>query len=59
MKEITTEIAPEFNNLRSQVMGAIARGYCSDKNAHKTLDPDLCFAIGEEVLELLKSTQSK
>jgi hypothetical protein len=34
---------------REQLLGAIARGWCSEKNSHKTMDPDLALAIFDEV----------
>ena len=35
-----------------ELLGAIARGWCSEKNAHKVMDPDLAVAIAEEVAKL-------
>ena len=32
-----------------EILGAIARGYCSKKNSSKVLDPDLCNAMCDEV----------
>ena len=32
-----------------ELLGAIARGWCSEKNSHKTMDPDLALAIFDEV----------
>jgi hypothetical protein len=34
---------------REELLGAIARGWCSEKNSHKTMDPDLAVAIFDEV----------
>jgi hypothetical protein len=34
---------------REELLGAIARGWCSEKNAHKTMDSDLALAIFDEV----------
>ena len=31
------------------LLGAIARGWCSKENEHKTMDPDLAVAIFDEV----------
>lgn len=39
--------------LEEQVQQALARGYCHEKNSHKTLDPDLIFAMSEEVVKTL------
>ena len=35
---------------REELLGAIARGWCSEKNSHKTMDPDLALAIFDEVI---------
>jgi len=40
--------------LRVDIMGAMARGYCSDKNAHKQLDADLIEAMFSEVLPVFE-----
>ena len=54
-------VMPEFNKEkfaelivkecinREELLGAIARGWCSEKNSHKTMDPDLALAIFDEV----------
>ena len=34
---------------REALLGAIARGWCSETNSHKTMDPDLAVAIFDEV----------
>jgi hypothetical protein len=34
---------------REALLGAIARGWCSEKNSHKTMDSDLAVAIFDEV----------
>ena len=39
---------------REQLLGAIARGWCSEKNSHKTMDPDLALAIFDEVERQIK-----
>jgi len=38
--------------IKSDLLGALARGYCTDKNKHKVVDPDLVEAMAEEVLVL-------
>ena len=38
-----------------QIMGAVARGWCSELNAKKEMDSDLAMAISTEVEELLKT----
>ena len=37
---------------KEEIMQAVARGWCSEKNSHKTMDTDLAMAITEEVFEL-------
>jgi hypothetical protein len=39
---------------REALLGAIARGWCSEKNSHKTMDPDLALAIFDEVEQQIK-----
>jgi hypothetical protein len=34
---------------REALLGAIARGWCSEKNSHKEMDSDLALAIFDEV----------
>jgi hypothetical protein len=38
--------------IKSDLLGALARGYCSDKNSGKIVDPDLIEAMAEEVQNL-------
>lgn len=38
-----------------KLLGAIARGYCHPKNSSKVLDVDLCTAIAQEIVDLLKN----
>jgi len=38
--------------IKSDLLGALARGYCSDKNSGKTVDPDLINAMADELLLL-------
>jgi hypothetical protein len=38
--------------IKSDLLGALARGYCSEKNSCKTVDPDLIESMAEEVLLL-------
>jgi hypothetical protein len=37
---------------RSDVIAAVAQGWCTPENAHKVVDPDLAMAIIEKVMEL-------
>jgi len=39
---------------REALLGAIARGWCSEKNSHKTMDSDLALAIFDEVEQQIK-----
>ena len=39
---------------REELLGAIARGWCSEKNEHKTMDSDLALAIFDEVEKHIK-----
>ena len=39
---------------REELLGAIARGWCSEKNEHKTMDSDLAVAIFDEVEQQIK-----
>ena len=39
---------------REELLGAITRGWCSEKNSHKTMDPDLALAIFDEVERQIK-----
>jgi hypothetical protein len=39
---------------REELLGAIARGWCSEKNSHKTMDPDLALAIFDEVEQQIR-----
>lgn len=44
---------------KEEVLGAIARGWCSDKNSHKTMDSDLAYAIYDELEKLFKEDDIK
>ena len=46
----TEKGGPQDN--RTLTIEAIARGWCHEKNCHKTMDTDLAMAIAEEVLKL-------
>lgn len=35
-----------------QLYGALARGYCSEKNRSKELDSDLIVAMADEVMKI-------
>jgi hypothetical protein len=59
--EFTPEKLAKFAELivqecinREELLGAIARGWCSEKNSHKTMDPDLALAIFDEVERQIK-----
>ena len=53
LEKFTELIVTECIN-REELLGAIARGWCSEKNAHKTMDPDLALAIFDEVEKQIK-----
>jgi len=38
--------------IKSDLYGALARGYCSEKNSSKIVDPDLIEAMADEILLL-------
>lgn len=38
-----------------EIKGAIARGWCHDKNTHKTMDSDLVIAIANEVKKAIEA----
>ena len=51
-------IAQAGTKMRSeQILGAVARGWCSEKNSHKTMDSDLATAIASEIERLLRTDQ--
>ena len=37
---------------RNEVLQALARGFCTKANEHKTMDADLCNAMADEVMSL-------
>jgi len=39
---------------REELLGAIARGWCSEKNSRKTMDSDLALAIFDEIERQIK-----
>ncbi|MEA2036172.1 MAG: hypothetical protein U9O94_01585 [Nanoarchaeota archaeon] len=40
--------------LRKEIEGAMARGYCSDRNSHKEVDAYLIMDMSEEICQLFK-----
>ncbi len=38
---------------RENVLGALARGYCTKENEHKELDATLCNAMADEILRFI------
>jgi hypothetical protein len=42
-----------------ELLGAISRGWCSEKNSSKTMDSDLSVAIADEIKALLKKAGGK
>jgi len=53
LKKFAELIVAECIN-REELLGAIARGWCSEKNSHKTMDSDLALAIFDEVERQIK-----
>lgn len=45
-------VLPRQRQRLQTIMGAVARGWCSDENKHKILDPTLAMSIAEEVAKL-------
>jgi hypothetical protein len=39
---------------KKELLGAIARGWCSKKNSHKVMDSDLAVAISKEVVKFIE-----
>jgi hypothetical protein len=39
----------------AEIRGAVARGWCADKNRDKEMDSDLAEAIAQEVLRMLEA----
>ena len=54
IKYLQDEIKRLLPFTRDEIAGALARGYCSKRNEHKVLDPDL---IEDMVCELLKKKE--
>lgn len=38
--------------MKEEILGAVARGWCSEANKHKVMDTELASAIAEEVYAL-------
>ena len=64
--ELHTELTREIEGLRTKIaevasipilitdiQGAVARGWCTDKNKHKAMDADLAQAISAEVASVI------
>lgn len=41
------------------VYEALARGYCTDRNAKKVLDPDLILDMAQEIMKLKKKRDDR
>lgn len=39
--------------MRNEIIGAIARGWCSPENSHKEMDTTLAEAIADEVIKII------
>ena len=53
-----TEVNEQLT-FEQELLGALARGYCHDKNASKVLDADLIEAMAEEVLAILNTKSNE
>ena len=53
VKEIIADVGTKERH--EQIMGAVARGWCSPKNENKTMDSDLAMAIVSELEDLLQT----
>lgn len=42
-----------------QIVQAVAKGWCSPNNAHKTADPELAYAIAAQILALVSSPSTR
>lgn len=36
---------------KSELLGTLARGYCTPENSHKIVDPDLVTAMADEMIK--------
>ena len=41
----------EIMDMETQVLQALARGYCHSENSGKIVDPDLIKAMAQEIIE--------
>jgi len=39
--------------MKSEILGALARGYCTERNKKKVVDPDLIEDMAREVLRTI------
>ena len=46
-------------DMETQIREALARGYCSPGNEHKTLDPALIEAMTQELIESFTPTRTE
>lgn len=47
-----------MRDLEKEIVQALARGYCSERNAHKMLDSDLIEDMCEEVVKIIRNPTS-
>jgi hypothetical protein len=52
--EVFAELIVKECANREALLGAIARGWCSEKNSHKTMDSDLAMAIFDQVEQQIR-----
>lgn len=48
---------PEQPPFRDEILGAVARGWCHEDNAHKEMDSELALAICSEVMAVLDTAE--
>lgn len=48
-----------MNVMKEELLGAIARGWCSKENEHKIMDPELALAIADEVMPLIARVRTE
>lgn len=54
---IFPDIGKDAYNPSEGLLGAVARGWCSEANENKTMDSDLAYDIARSVYQYLKGTQ--
>jgi ATP-dependent Clp protease ATP-binding subunit ClpC len=55
--DVRVEPPQPMSPSRVAILGAVARGWCHDKNTGKTMDKELAIAIADEVEKIMKPPQ--